>query len=164
MYIMKSIHQGYNKLENHANFERVNSILARHHVGKPKDKIIKVELDPSKALENELLKYCCFTVQEDGYYTVNSQVCIKCNSKALVNFVQFGVCEESLDDFEDAFNSTVANTYCETDHVLSYNLSCIKHLEKDVSYCCWLNFSSSNNSKFTYDGEISHLMLLRLCD
>ena len=62
---MKSI-QGYSKLENHSNLERVNSILGRHYSGKKKDKIIKVDIEPSKVLGNDLLKYCSFTVEDDG--------------------------------------------------------------------------------------------------
>jgi hypothetical protein len=159
---MKSIQQGHSKLENPTNMDRVNSILVRPQA-KKKDQIITFNLEATRSLDDQLLKYCVFEVQEDGYYTVSNQLCIKCNSKATINFVQFGVCKDDLSDFGTDFNSTVSNCSCDAEIVLSYNLSCIKYLAKDVKYCCWLNFSSSANANFSYVSDYSHLMILQVC-
>lgn len=165
---MKSLSSTMSKLEhisehNEVKLGRINSLLVKPTKEK-RNKIQTVDLIDAQPIPFNLLKYATFEVPIPGYYSISNQLCIKCNDDAKIHFIQFGICKDDLEDFDNCFESTIINQDCDKEYDLSHNLSSFKFLDVNIKYCAWLNFASSNNSNFSFNKDWSRLMLLKLSD
>ncbi len=126
------------------------------------NKIVEKTMADGQSLSDAITYYCDFTVQEDGYYSVATQLCLKNSSaKAIAcEYLQMGVCSGA--DFESNFNSQIINSKALPDYVIAQNLSTTMYLKADEKYHAWLNFASAKNEAFLYVKELSHLRLYHL--
>ena len=104
---------------------------------------------------DDVQKYHQFTVEENGYYNIFNQLCIKCKNNNEIHYLQMGICAEDYNDYGRLFNSYIINTNCEKNHVLSNNLTSFKYLEKDKIYILWCCLDATKNSDFEIVGEFS---------
>ena len=125
-------------------------------------RLIEIPLQIPETMNGDVTNYAVFKVEEAGHYNVSTQVCLKCKKSCSANFIQYGVCDSAYSDFGKSFNSNVINANIDLDHVLSYNLSCIKYLDANTDYVCWLNFHSANNNSFTMLPEYCHVRLINI--
>ena len=143
--------------------QRVNIMVSKNksqHV----NKIVEKNLVATQSLSNNVLQICDFEIEETGYYHLSSQLCIKnTNAKRInIDFLQFGVCGENMTDYETNFNSYLISAIAEPEYVLSKSLTSIMRLEVGKKYCMWVNFSSDDNTNFSFLGDCSHLRLYKL--
>ena len=124
-------------------------------------RLIIVDVVPSVALNENLLTYASFNVEESGYYHMDTQISLYCEANSTANFIQYGICDKLHVEFGKTFNSRIINALVDENQIIADNLSTIKYLDKDVDYVAWCNFSSLNGS-WTYKQEYSHLQLLKL--
>jgi len=150
------------QVQTNPNVSKINSILARP-VLKNKNLIKSMVIEPSKILTDDLFKYSNFSVDEDGYYSISSQLSLQVSKKTNIKFLQFGVCSDDLTDFAVSFNSFVIDGSVEQ-FVLSHNLATTKFLEKDKNYCAWCFVSSSNNKNIEFCNDYSSVLLLKISD
>ena len=116
-------------------------------------------------LLSEVVMSCCeFTVQESGYYHVSSQVTLKNVSDQPVNveYVQFGVCKKSMEDYQNLLKSSIMNSNCGPEYVIADNLTSIVQLNKDEQYQLWVNFGCEQANKFEFQSKVSNLRLYKL--
>lgn len=108
--------------------------------------------------------YCHIKVEEDGYYNVTTQICIRNNSTKPVvcDFFQMGICSRGFDDYQKCFNSQIVSRPIESQYVISDNLCSIMYLKKDTEYVAWVNFASENNRAFELCTEFTQLRLYKL--
>lgn len=116
----------------------------------------------TKEISDSVMNYFTFTVEHAGYYKVFNQLGIKCNNDEELNFLQLGICNIDYSDYSKFFNSYIYNSQCQKEHVISNNMSSLKHFEKDTEYICWLCLDSSNNSNFTVQEEFCNLQLIKI--
>lgn len=129
------------------------------------NKIVDKELESSSVLPTEgLHTFIDFVVEEDGHYHLSTQLGVQNTSDRaiVVDFLQFGVCEESMSDFSEQISSIIVNSPCNSGYILSNTLSTIMHLKKDVAYRGWLHFASDCNELFRYEKGLSHMRLYKL--
>lgn len=108
---------------------------------------------------------CCeFEVQDSGYYHISSQVTIKnvSSKPAHVEYLQFGICRSSMEDYNDLLKSSVMNSNCHPEYVVADTLCSIVHLSKEVKYNMWINFGSEHSKSFQFQAEYSNLRLYKL--
>ena len=143
--------------------QRVN-IMVNKTKSQHVNKIVEKQLIATQALSNNVLQLCDFEIEETGYYHLSSQLCIKnTNAKRInIDFLQFGVCGNDMSDYEQNFNSYLISAIAEPEYVLSKSLTSIMRLEVGKKYCMWVNFSSDDNTNFSFLGDCSHLRLYKL--
>ena len=146
---------------NQQNSGKINAILSKPKAAS--NKILEQSLLPDTPLDG-VLKYCSFTVDETGYYSASTQICIRNTSKRsiVVDYLQQGICSDDMADYERDFVSNIVNSSAEPEYVLSSKLSTIIKLEAGKDYVCWCNFSSDDNSKFAYVPNCSSMRLYKL--
>lgn len=155
------LRQTVNRFEN---TKHPSILLKRVEAMPTPTKIITIDLLNDQTLDNNVLEYVKFKVDETGYYNVSNQLCIKhTDVKATqCNFLQFGLCEGTSKNYDQNFNSIIINSLCEPDYLISNNLSTVLELKSEVEYICWLNFASDNNNNFQFNKAYSHLILYKL--
>ena len=142
-------------------------ILKRGNVAKPHvNLILNQEMQVSKIFQDSVIDdICLFSVCENGYYHISSQVCIKNENptELLCDYVQFGLVEKEklMENCKEHMKSTICNTKIEPEYFISDDLSCVMRLEKDIQYCMWLNVGTPDKS-LSYQSENSHLRLYKL--
>ena len=112
----------------------------------------------------DVLKISEFTVEEQGYYHISTQACVRntSNKTHWVDFIQDGICPADMSKYEMQFTSALVGCDAAPAYVVSGGTCCIMELEKDTSYCFWVNFSSAKNEAFTLAKECCHVRLYKL--
>ena len=149
---------------NKSNTGKMTAIINRKHQ-QPKNKILNQPMCENQNLTNDgIMTYCDFAIDEEAYYHVSTQLCIKNNSKknVAIDYIQFGICRADFSDYEQNFNSVIVSGVANNEYVISQNLTSIVKIEDDTKYICWCNFGSQNNASFQYLKEFSHLRLYKL--
>lgn len=152
-----------NKFENpNVSNTAISLIVSKSPVTKI-NRIIKVELVQTKKLNyNEnIFKYSTFTVSENGYYNINTQLCLRADNNAELSVFQFGISDENMEEFGEAITSKVLNNNLKLNELIIENLNTFKYLEKDKSYIAWLNITGDNDY-ISYVKDYSHLFLLKV--
>lgn len=157
------IRQTTNRFES-KNAPHSNGVIIKKIETPKETKIINIDLIDDVKLNDDVLEYVKFKVDNTGYYNISNQLCIKHTSNTITkaDFLQFGVCEAQSKNYDANFNSIIVNAECQPEYLISNNLSTVLELKADVEYLCWLNFSSSNNNNFSFNKQYSHLILYKL--
>lgn len=133
----------------------------------PKKEMTKIQvkdLVETAPLGDEIFNFCSFRVEESGYYSLSSQLCLRNSTakKVDVSFFQFGVCSGT--NYESDFVSRMVGSKVAPDYLICEKMNSVLHLEKDIDYTAWLNFSSNSNASFQFDKSLSHLRLYLLSE
>lgn len=121
-----------------------------------------IENLPDTNVKNELMSYYTLSVETTGDYIVSHQLCLKCVNTTTIHNLQFGLCHDDYSDQSDLFHSSILNVECEENHILSNNLTSIKHFEKDTKYILWCNVDTADDNTFCIVGDFSKLQLFKL--
>jgi len=123
-------------------------------------RLIDISLSESKQTEPQLVPFSNFQVNESGHYNISMQIVFQASEDSNVDMIQYGLCQESQDDFADVFSS-VGSQGLVNECYLSFNLSTVKYMEKDTDYISWYNVLL-NSGKLNYLCEHSKLKLIKL--
>ncbi len=139
-------------------------IILKRTPSKHVNLIMNQEMKASFNLNENVMVCSEFEVSESGYFHVSSQMTVKnsSNDNTVVEYFQFGVCKNTMSDYQENLKSSIMNSICQPDYVISDSLCCIMQLEKDVKYQLWVNFGCENASKFQFQSEYSNLRLYKL--
>lgn len=161
---MKSLISTHSKFDSSNCNDKVNVVIKRPAL--ERNKLTEIALVDDVTLPNELLRLVQFTVETDGYYNCNLQASIKnvATKSVSVDCIQFGVCNSDLSDFEKAFNSRQICAQCAPSTIITDNLTTVKYLQCELTYCCWLNVASNKNESFQFLKPYSHLYIIKISD
>lgn len=124
--------------------------------------VINEEIDTQEFEEKEIMKYHTFTVDQDGLYNIYSQLCIQCKENEILHSLQFGVCQDNLEDNNEIFLSLILNSECEEGNILSNLISCYKYLSSSKKYILWSALTTDNKSSFSINGDYSKLRIFKI--
>lgn len=152
------------KFSHNAPSKMPSSVIIKTTAHKHETKIQVKDLAETAPLTDEIFNFCSFRVEESGYFSLSSQLCLRnaTAKKVDVSFFQFGVCSGT--NYESDFVSRIVSSKVAPDYLICEKINSVLHLEKDVDYIAWLNFSSSSNASFQFDKSLSHLRLYLLSE
>jgi len=112
-------------------------------------------------IEDEIVEYFKFNVEESGRYNVFSQLCVHCLSDTQLNSVQFGICKSDYSDNGKNFKSNIVNTMLESGNIIVDSLNTLYEMDKGSDYILWIAMNSSDKT-FAIEGNHSNLQLIKM--